>query len=244
MVIELLDFDRLAVHRDVQKTVDLVLRGIQPRPEIRTRLDGKVEVVQHEESVEVDDPAFNTKYPSLAHRPPQDPESKLSMTERPASNGDKAMLKLYPYGIARTRLEKAIRERRAPIYIVNDIHHADAILAIRTTYASKPKKLRDVSGRPIPTIVIKSNTYGQILQALDDLLKQSGETRDVESEAMEEAMRAIDAVLQSGKPQELTPQGAPIRKMQHQLAESRRLASEAVGEEPHRRLRILPTRLS
>jgi predicted RNA-binding protein Jag len=56
-------------------------------------------------------------------------------------------------------------------------------------------------------------------------------------------LTAIDTVLQTGKPFELTPQPAPVRKMQHQVAEARRLASESVGEDPHRRLRILPTRL-
>ncbi|RYG16956.1 AAA family ATPase, partial [bacterium] len=37
VVIELLDYDRLAVHHDVMKTVDMILRGIAPRPEIRVR---------------------------------------------------------------------------------------------------------------------------------------------------------------------------------------------------------------
>ncbi len=236
VLIELIDFDRLAVHRDVMKTVDVFLRGIQPRPEIRTRLDGKVEVVQTEESTEVNEPGFNRRYPALSRNP--------EPTEPPVStpNSVTGMLKLYPYGIARTRLERAIRDKKLPIYVVNEITHAEVILAIRTTFQSKPKKLRDLSGRPIPTIVIKSNTYGQIAQALDDLLKQSGETHADESESLEECQKAIDQVLQTGKAVELSPQSAPIRKVQHHLIESRRLASEAVGDEPHRRIRVLPTR--
>ncbi len=238
VLIELIDFDRLAVHRDVMKTVDVFLRGIQPRPEIRTRLDGKVEVVQTEESTEVNEPGFNRRYPALSRNP--------EPTEPPVStpNGVTGMLKLYPYGIARTRLERAIRDKKLPIYVVNEITHADVILAIRTTFQSKPKKLRDLSGRPIPTVVIKSNTYGQIAQALDDLLKQSGETHADEAESLEECQKAIDQVLQTGKAVELSPQSAPIRKVQHHLIESRRLASEAVGDEPHRRIRVLPTRVS
>lgn len=237
VVIELVDFDRLAIHKDVQKTVDLVLRGIQPRPEIRTRLEGKVEVVQHEETADLDDPGFNKRFPSLSRNPVE------PVAEKP-TNGERAMLKVYPYGIARTRLERAIRERRAPIFVVNDIMQADAILAIRSTYQSKPKKLRDVSGRPIPTVVIKSNTYGQIAGAVDDLLKQAGETRNGEAEAMDECLRAIEQVLQSGAAVELSAQPAPIRKMQHQMAEARHLATEAIGDEPHRRLRVLPTRIA
>jgi predicted RNA-binding protein Jag len=56
-------------------------------------------------------------------------------------------------------------------------------------------------------------------------------------------LKAIDTVMQTGKAFELSPQPAQVRKMQHQMAEARRLASEAVGEEPNRRLRLLPTRV-
>ena len=56
-------------------------------------------------------------------------------------------------------------------------------------------------------------------------------------------MEAIDTVLQTGKPFELSPQPASVRKMQHQVTESRKIASESVGEDPNRRLRILPNRL-
>ncbi|HQU17841.1 MAG TPA: AAA family ATPase, partial [Fimbriimonadaceae bacterium] len=52
VVVELVDFDRLAVHHNVQKTVDLILRGVPSRPEVRVRLEGgEVEVVQREETV-------------------------------------------------------------------------------------------------------------------------------------------------------------------------------------------------
>lgn len=249
VVIELLDFDRLAVHKDVMKTVDLILRGIQPKPEIRTRREGKVEVEAPEESPEMSDPGFNQRYPALSRGPQATEEAPVSapkaekaVTPKPVATPK--ILRLFPYGIARTRLERAVRERRAAILIVNDPMQADAILAIRSTAQSKPKKLRDLNGRPIPMVIVRTNTYGQIAAALDELLKQSGDPRESESGAIDEAMRAIESVLQSGKPVELAPQNASVRKMQHQLAESRRLASEAVGEEPHRRLRILPTRLA
>ncbi|MFI5386618.1 MAG: AAA family ATPase, partial [Fimbriimonadales bacterium] len=57
VVIELLDFDRLAVHHNVLKTVDLILRGVPPRPEIRVRTGaGETEVVQTEQTPELDEP--------------------------------------------------------------------------------------------------------------------------------------------------------------------------------------------
>lgn len=234
VVIELLDYDRLAVHSNVQKTVDLILRGVQSKPEIRVRTGAGVEIVQSEDSSEVDDPGFNQRYPSLARA------EAAEIKEEPVKN----QTKIYPYGIARTRLERAIREKRTPAVVVTDLNQADAIMAIRTTYQNRPKKLRELAGKTLPTVVVKSNTYTQIAAALDEIVNRAGEGKDFESQAMEEVLSAIDIVMQTGKPYELAPQPATIRKMQHQVTEARRIAAESVGEEPHRRLRVLPTRIS
>ena len=85
VVIELLDYDRLAVHHDVQKTVDMILRGIAPRPEIRVRTGaGETEVVQNEETAQVDDASFNQRFPSLARRStPPCPRQSPSRRPRP-----------------------------------------------------------------------------------------------------------------------------------------------------------------
>jgi len=90
---------------------------------------------------------------------------------------------------------------------------------------------------------VKSNTFSQIAEALDAIIRQQTDGPDLENKAVEETQAGIDTVMQSHKPFELSPQPAPIRKVQHQMIEARRLASESVGEDPNRRLRILPTRL-
>lgn len=260
IVIELLDYDRLAVHHNVMKTVDLILRGVPPRPEIRVRTGaGAVEVVQREHTPELEEPGFNKKFPSLARNPEvegpptKEPRPATPTAKDPHLNGNgrkedpPALVRIFPYGIARTRLERAIREKRAPAYVTTDPSQADAVMAIRSTYNSRPKKLRDLSGKPVNTVVVKSNTFTQIAQALDEILRAANGGAptgpDLENRAVEEVQAAIDIVLQSGKPFDLSPQPAPIRKMQHQMAEARRLASESVGEDPNRRLRLLPTRL-
>jgi hypothetical protein len=100
-----------------------------------------------------------------------------------------------------------------------------------------------MAGKPISTIVVKSNTFTQIADGLDQILRIRQEGQEFEAAAMEEVLQAIDTVLSTGKPFELNPQPATIRKLQHQVTEARRVASESVGEDPNRRLRILPTRL-
>jgi stage III sporulation protein SpoIIIAA len=250
VVIELLDYERLAVHNDVQKTVDMILRGVPPRPEIRVRTGaGETEVVQKEQTAELDEPGFNKRFPALARqeRAAESPAQKVAANGGEASEAARQaaqhLIRIYPYGIARTRLERAIREKRAPAYVINDLSQADAVMAIRSTYQAKPKKLRDIAGKPINTVVVKSNTFSQISDALDTIIRHQTEGPDVDDKALEEAQAGIETVLQSNKPFELSPQPAPVRKAQHQMVEARRLASESVGEDPNRRIRILPTRL-
>ena len=248
VVVELLDFDRLAVHHNVQKTVDLILRGVPSKPEIRVRTGaGQVEVVQKEESQDLEDPGFNQRFPSLSRAAGENGDSNGNgngnHNGHSRDDSQKGLMRIYAYGIQRTRLERAIREKRAPAYVVTELSQADAIMAIRTTYQSRPKKLRELAGKTIPTVVVKSNTFSQIACALDEILNRSSEGKDFESEAMEEVLSAIETVIQTGKPYELAPQPATIRKMQHQVTEARRVASESVGDEPHRRLRVLPNKL-
>lgn len=255
VVIELLDYDRLAVHHNVQKTVDMILRGVAPRPEIRVRTGaGLVEVVQEERTADLNEPGFNQRFPALARKESREtiangapgrnsPTVTTNNENTEVTDEPTKLVRIFPYGIARTRLERAIREKRAPAYVTNDISQADAIMAIRSTYQAKPKKLRDMTGRPVNTVVVKSNTFSQISAALEDILRQNGEAPSGDTKAIEEAQTGIEIVLQSGKPYELNPASATVRKVQHQMAEARRLASESVGEDPNRRLRILPTRI-
>jgi stage III sporulation protein SpoIIIAA len=252
VVVELLDFDRLAVHHNVQKTVDLILRGIMPRPEIRVRVgSGEVEVIQQETSQDINEPGFNEKFPALAPRKPESQggadRSKATDPRTPSEKHadrepHRGVVKVYPYGIARTRLERAIREKRAPALITNDLSQADAVIAIRTTYNNKPSKLKDLPGR-VATVVVKSNTFSQISNALDEVIRGKGKAGEGDQQALDEAATAAEQVISSGKPVELAPADARTRKLQHQVLEAKRLAAEAVGQEPQRRIRVLPLRL-
>lgn len=252
VVIELLDYDRLAVHHNVQKTVDMILRGVPPRPEIRVRTgSGEMEIVQEEQTAELADPAFNQRFPALARASKSKAEGtpvakEIEISRPPEST---VVVKIYPYGIARTRLERAIREKKAPAIVISDIEGADAVMAIRSTYQNKPRKIREMAGKNVRTVVVRSNTFANIASALDELIKSPGDAGSpqqlkMDEKALAEVQAGIETVLASNKPFELSPQSATIRKAQFQIIESRRLASEAVGEDPNRRVRILPVKMA
>jgi hypothetical protein len=58
--------------------------------------------------------------------------------------------------------------------------------------------------------------------------------------ALKEAADAIELVKKTDKAVELTPRRAFLRRLQHQMIEENNLMSFSVGDEPNRRLRIVP----
>ncbi len=220
-VIEIMEVDKLAIHHDVATVVDRLLRGVPPRPEIRVRNpEGEVEVVQEAEV-------------KARHMEEEDSVSVLA----PASKPLPQTVRIFPYGVSRNRLERAIRELKLPAYITKDWHDADIILTLKAHARKEPTKLREAAGRAIPTYVIKSNTYTQIASTLRSIFKISEFSE--EERALREAEEAIDRVI-SGEDSfvELMPQTSYVRRLQHQLVSENKLVSQSVGTEPYRRVRI------
>ncbi len=224
VVIEIVEVDKLAIHHDVAQVIDKLLRGNPARPEIRVRnIEGDVEVVQ----------------PADIHARPNDAGGRLEHEHFSSSPGRAlpAIVKIFPYGVSRNRLERAIREMRVPAYITKDTNDADVVIALKAHYRKEPAKLQDISMRQIPTYVVKSNTYTQIASVMQEIFGISAGNE--EEAAIREAEDAIERVLETGEPQELMPQNSFIRRIQHQLVEKVHLASESIGTEPYRRVRIL-----
>jgi predicted RNA-binding protein Jag len=89
-------------------------------------------------------------------------------------------------------------------------------------------------------ITVRSNTYGQIYEALRDTFGVKGTTTK-EQLALEEAAAAVDRAIAEGHPVELMPQNAYIRRLQHELVTRHdQLYSESVGHAPARRVRVVP----
>lgn len=220
VVIEIMEVDKLAIHHDVAKVVDRLLRGAPPRPEIRVRNpEGEIEVVQ---GADLD--MRPSEEIGLA-RPMPAPGRPLPPTVR-----------IFPYGVSRNRLERAIRELKAPAYITRDWKDADAIVTLKAHARKEPAKLREATGRDIPVYVIKSNTYTQIANAIKSIFKIS--EFQGEEMTLREAEEAIQRVLAGEESVELMPQNSYVRRLQHQLAAENKLVSESLGVEPYRRVRI------
>ncbi len=228
ILLEIQQRDRFAIHHDVATTVDLLLRGYDPQPEIRQRRpEGEIEIIQEAAVQEVEREEEPPRYSQRRGNYIASPRSADNFSPLLAGNYDR-ILHIYPYGISRNRLEKAISNLKAPVHIVKDLQIADIILTLKGQYRKMPKKLTEGARRNVPIHPIRSNTVVQIEKFLQDLM------RDGVDGPMAEAEQAARQVLDSRQPVALQPQNSYVRRLQHQLAASYDLASTSSGEEPSR----------
>jgi stage III sporulation protein SpoIIIAA len=220
VVIEILEINKLAIHDDVGEVVDAYLRGFITTPEIRQlRPDGDVEVI-------------SARARDLYEEPVRYAPEHVGKATIPYGRE----LRVFPYGVSRNKLERALQDLNVRAQIVKFAEQADVILTLKAHYRRDTGKFQDAVAAGIPVHVVRSNTYHQVLGALREvfnLSRMSGEER-----ALQEAQAAVEHVLQTSEPVELSPQSPYLRLLQHQLANQYQLNSQSVGTEPARRVRI------
>lgn len=165
-----------------------------------------------------------------------------------ASGGKMNPLKVFPYGVARARLQQSARRLRVPLTIVDDEDAADMILTLKNYYRRRPKIIVDAERRGVSVYVLRASTVSQIetflIDVFDpDLSAELGANAigddDPFSGALREAREAITLVRAGKHYVDLTPQANPIRRRQHDLARRAHLESVSFGDEPERYVRIL-----
>ncbi len=260
-VVEIVSWQRVAVHGDVASTVDAMLRGFAAYPETR-QLDvsnGRIEIVDEDDRDEAM-PRQNVPAPlltgawQLGHKRTgghirddngAPPERERERERFPRGETPGPTVKLYPFGISRQRLEQAIRTMQSPVEIVEDVREADALMTLRSYYRRKPAAVREAEERSLPIYVIKANTGYQMEQALLQFRGNGGNGRNVRQDPIVEVYKetedAIARVIEEGRPVELEPANSYVRRIQHELAGRYNLESKSTGKEPQRRVTVLPT---
>jgi len=159
----------------------------------------------------------------------QRPTSARAQGARPMS--------VFAFGVSRKRLEQAVRELGVPVTVARELDEADAVVTLRNYYKRKPAALRDAESNGVPIYVLKTNTILQMENMLASLFDLEADPQEA---ALRETAEAIGLVQNSGRPVELTPQNAYVRRLQHQMAERNALMSRSRGSEPNRRVELLP----
>jgi stage III sporulation protein SpoIIIAA len=299
VLVEIVERDRVIVHRSVAETVDAILRGHMVPPESRWRDEsGAVHAATKYDyrisETAADNPAFLPLEPTIGYgafsrgrgggrperglRPlpggqrmarslpgerlsgeryePADGSDPRRQLEAALSSDDAAVdrpigasrpvsaalrnqrpMSVFAFGVSRKRLEQSVRELGVPVAVARELDEADAVVTLRNYYKRKPAALREAESNGVPIYVLKTNTVLQMENMLASLFDLEADPQEA---ALRETAEAIGLVQGSGRPMELGPQNAYVRRLQHQMAERNNLMSRSRGAEPNRRVELLP----
>jgi stage III sporulation protein SpoIIIAA len=229
-LVEIRSRDEFSVYHETASVVDAFLRGRTIRPELRVRKAGGYEVTETAK-IAAEEPRRQQR---------RDRDRQREAERAPETDGRKSV-RIYPYGVSKDRLARAVNDLHVPATIARTPKDADVVLTLKAHEKRQPRTLKDLEDQGLQLSVIRSNTVSQMklfLQQTFGLEDQKNE----EEEALHEAGEAVDRVMSYGKPVELAPQSSHIRRLQHLLIEEHGLGSESRGEVPWRRVIVLPTR--
>jgi stage III sporulation protein SpoIIIAA len=243
VVIEIQDQSTLAVHHDVAEVVDRFLREIPLRPEIRVRTEGG--------GVEIRRPANGKAARSgeVAAATPRNGasagggvpgdagEPPAGIAARPPLRG--RTVRIFPYAVARAKLERALRKFRVPAYLVEDPDEADMMVTLKSQERRQSHKVRDAAARGVPIHIVRSNTVTQ-MESFVRAVFGVGDALAGDEAALREVEEAIEEIREDGQPVELAPRNNYLRRLQHEMVGREGLVSESRGEEPYRRVVIFP----
>lgn len=264
VVVEIISWQKVALHANVADTVDALLRGFAAPPETRQLSEsGRIEIVENGRdddthgfahatapiaraggAIRDDTTSWELGQRRRGGGRVRDERPPASSFSRPASISDVPAIKVYPFGISRARLEQAMRATGVSIDMVNDVREADTVVTMRSYYRRKPAAIREAEERSLPIYVVKSNTAYQLEQVLLQFRGDAGGGRGVRRDPMVDVFKetedAIAKVMEEGRPIELEPANSYVRRVQHQIATRYNLDSTSAGKEPQRRVKILP----
>ena len=153
VVVEILDYYRVSVHGNVLEAVDSILHQRPVRTELRwVDSDDRVQKEMQSVSPERDEASEHTMQPAV-----------------PPAIGGKREVRVFPFGVNRSRLETAARREHLPVVMVDEIQASDLFLTTRPHYRRKPQRVRDAEALGIPVYVLKGNDMSQLRQALNTI---------------------------------------------------------------------------
>ena len=264
---EIQSWDRVAVHEDVARTVDAVLRGRPASPEIR-ELDASGTVrksrprplasAEFETAPFVEGPlgkvrserasptertmpfGHSTTSSYQENRILDDFDDVDSPYAPPTEPTEPPAKRVHPFGVSRERLHQAAEDAGLNIALTDSISDADLVLTTKTHFRRRPGILQVAEEKGIPIFVLRKNTPGQIVGFLQQFTEgeESGLPASIEA-GTTDAENGVERILAGDADHiELPPQGSFIRRVQHQIAEQSKLRSHSVGREPARHVTI------
>ena len=263
VVVEIQDWNEVAVHDDVAQVVDQWLRGYPVAPEVRhMNEDGNITrtaATRQNEAAPTPWAANEIRNRRGRNRNGrgQDtydqypPERFQDESDAGGAAGPRLDARIFLFGVSRDKVEAALAERGATAEIVSELRRANVLLTTKNHYRRGSQLVRVAESNSVPVYVLRKNTVPQVGEFLTSMARDQGielpppsgrrkEESDAEAEAgaRAEAEEAARRVLSGEFSVQLEPQRPYIRRLQHMLAEEFNLASTSRGRDPQRAVLI------
>ncbi|MEB3206747.1 MAG: R3H domain-containing nucleic acid-binding protein [Vampirovibrionales bacterium] len=269
ILVELHDYHTMAIYADVSVAVDRLLKGWPLAPELRqqdpTTGEHISQLAMPATPVKLAPEAPWETKPLPIQGPQLEPGQKpfrvfLSGISR--SFLERVIDRLQLQGSV--EISTSVYKANAILAVKNQLRPGSKLAQLAQTMETP---LVSVKGNTIPAVfkglkeaIAAVPEYNSLLCALDTptdfpatptsieefialLLEETAgnpETLALLQEALREAQHAAESALNASEVIELKPQDPKTRKLQHELVEQYSLVSFSVGDEPNRRLRVLP----
>jgi len=151
VIVEIVDFYQVSVHLNVAEAVDGLLTHKSVQTERRW--------VDSEDHVRRE-----TRRATTTGGTTQEEETEVSFLP-----GHEQPVKIFPFGVNKSRLDVAARREKRVIQIVDDFRGSDLFLTTLPHYRRKPQRVRDAESLGIPVYVLKSNDISQLRLCLHSL---------------------------------------------------------------------------
>jgi stage III sporulation protein SpoIIIAA len=248
VLVEIQERDRLVVHQDVASSVDTMLRGFTLQPEIRFRdLHGKIHIEKQKGQSSQQQYASQGLKRTYSNGHLESKESKNHHGNNSIINDGTISptlslkpVSVFPYGVARNRLEQSAKRLGVPVNIVKKLDQAEVLITLKSYYRNRQKAVLDAEEKGLPIFVLRSSSNTQIEQlliSLFNLTEHSGDQLNL-GEINRNTISAIEAVRNGQRWIDLPPASSRVRRLQHDLTREASLVSHSYGKEPNRHVRI------
>ena len=258
VLIEIQERNRLAVNEDVAASVDALLRGYPLEPEIRYRDENNEIHIQkptpRASAAQTSSQGLRRNYPNgFKSSLQKEYEQKQTGQKQTGQNHNKAApqfdqssrlslnkISIYPYGVARNRMEQAAKRLGVPAVLVRDLRQANILVTLKSYYRKHQKPIVLAEEKGVPIYVLRSNSSNQIEQAFIELFNLNESLgRNINLEEINtQTTEAISAVRNGQRWVDLPPASARVRRIEHELVREANLVSHSYGKEPNRHVRV------
>ncbi len=195
VVIEIVDRDRLAIHNNVADVVDALLARL-----LAATRSPAADARRHDDRRAGGRHAGRRLGGGAGRRRARraaDDELLYASGGRTARDAQQP-LSIFPYGVSRNKIERAIQNLRVNANIARKWDDADVVLTLKALERKESTRLKQIASENVPIYSIKTNTTTQIQWRLKDVFNLP--SVDAEELALREAEEAVYQVLLGTKP--------------------------------------------